>query len=96
MDKSKITQTVNDAEILFKTIMNLYWSYLDSLEKIIQRIPESETEILNDFYQHIQEVQNALDHDISVFQKALNSDMEDLHQIKDKLKIDDIYKKLNK
>ena len=96
MEKSQITQIAKDAEELFKTIMNLYWTYLEGLEKYIQNVPETETKLLNYLDQHMQEVQEALEHDIEVFDKAIQSDSEDLHQIQDKLKVDTIYQKLNK
>ena len=94
MEKNQITKTTQDAEELFKLIMNLYSTYLDSLEAYIANVPETETETLNDLYQHMQDVQSALEHDISIFDKAIQSDLEDLNKLKDKLKIDTIYKKL--
>ena len=94
MEKDQITKTVQGAEELFKLIMNLYSAYLDGLEAYIANIPETETETLNDLYQHMQDVQSALEHDISVFDKAAQSDLEDLNKMKDKLKIDTIYKEL--
>ena len=94
MKKSQITKTTQDAEELFKLIMNLYSTYLDGLEAYIANIPETETETLNDLYQHMQDVQSALEHDISVFDKAVQSDLEDLHQLQDKLKVETIYKEL--
>lgn len=96
MEKAQITQTAKDAEELFKTIMNLYWTYLEGLEKYIQNIPETEAELLNDLNQHMQEVQDSLEHDIAVFDEAIHSDVEDLHKLQDKLKVDTIYQKLNK
>ena len=94
MDINQITQTAQDAETLFKLIMNLYWTYLEGLETYIKSIPETETEILKDLYQHMQEVQNALEHDIGIFEDAIQSDTENLHQLQDQLKIDTIYKSL--
>ena len=94
MNQAQITQTVNNAEELFKIIMKLYWTYLSSLEEYIKSIPETEKDILNELYQHMQDVQGALEHDISVFDKAIQSDLEDLNQLQDKLKIDLIYQKL--
>ena len=96
MEKAQIAQTAKDAEELFKTIMNLYWTYLEGLEKYIQNIPETESELLNGLNQHMQEVQSALEHDIAVFDEAIHSDVEDLHKLQDKLKVDTIYQKLNK
>ena len=96
MLKTKITETAKDAEELFKLIMNLYWTYITSLEEYIQSIPASETATFNEFTEHMLEVQAALEHDIGIFQKAINSDLEDLHQTTDQLKINDIYDKLQK
>ena len=94
MNQSQITQTASEAEELYKIVMNLYWSYLDTLETYIQSIPETETGILNELNKDMQDVQAALEHDISVFEQAIQSDTEDLHQLKDKLKIDTIYENL--
>ena len=96
MEKAQITQTAKDAEELFKTIMNLYWTYLEGLEQYIHSIPETEAGLLNDLNQHMQEVQSALEHDIAIFDEAIHSDAEDLHRLQDKLKVDTIYQKLNK
>jgi hypothetical protein len=94
MTNATITKTAEDAKELFDTIMNLYMEYLNALEALVPKIPDNETEMLKELYIHIGEVQDALDHDISVFQKAVNSDEEDIHKIKDNLKIGDIYKTL--
>ena len=90
----EITAKAKNAEELFKMIMNLYWTYLNALESYIQQIPETETDILNELILHMDEVQTALEHDVGIFQKAVNSDMEDLQTIQDQLKIDTIQKKL--
>lgn len=94
MDKSQITQTASEAEELYKVVMNLYWSYLNTLEIYVQNTPETETMILSELNKEIQEVQSALNHDIAVFQKAIESDTEGLQGLKDKLKIDSIYENL--
>ncbi len=91
-----MTQVAIDAEELYKIVMNLYWTYLENLEKYIEAIPDSEIEILNDLNQHMQEVQSALEHDIGVFEKAVHEDLESIQVVKDRLKIDSIYKKLQK
>ena len=95
MDKSSITQTATEAEELYKIVMNLYWSYLDTLETYIKNIPDTETELLNELEKDMEEVQAALEHDIGVFKDAIQSDTQDLHGLKDKLEIENIYKKLN-
>lgn len=90
----EITATAKGVEELFKMIMNLYWTYLNMLEDYIKKIPETETDVLNELLAHMNEVQNALEHDIGVFQKAIDSDSEDLQKVQDQLKIDVIQKKL--
>jgi hypothetical protein len=90
----EITTKAKNAEELFTLIMNLYWTYLNALEAFAERIPETETAVLNELLDHMEEVQGALEHDISVFQKAIDSDSEDLQNITDQLKIDIIQKKL--
>ncbi len=94
MTNATITQTAQEAKELFDTVMDLYWQYLNTLEAYISKIPDSETGILNELNAHMVDVQNAIEHDISIFENALNSDKQDLHAIKDQLKINDIYKML--
>lgn len=94
MTNATITQTAQEAKELFDIIMDLYSQYLNTLEIYVSKIPDSETGILNDLNAHMVDVQNALEHDISIFENALNSDKQDLQMIKDQLKINDIYKML--
>ena len=92
MINTTITQTAQEAKELFETIMNLYMEYLNALEALASKIPDDETAMLNDLYKHIGEVQKSLEYDISVFEKAVAEDREDINKIKDDLKIGDIYK----
>lgn len=94
MITSTITQTAQEAKELFQIVMDLYWQYLNTLEIYISKIPDSETGILNELNAHMADVQNAIEHDISIFENAINSDKQDLHAIQDQLKINDIYKML--
>jgi hypothetical protein len=94
MINSEATTKAKNAEELFKLVMNLYWTYLNALETLSKRIPETETAVLSELVGHMKEVQKALEHDISVFRKAIDSDSEDLQTIQDQLKIDVIQKKL--
>lgn len=94
MDKTDITSVAQDTEQLFKTIMKLYWSYITNLESYIKNIPETDTEKLNLLNEHMEEVQGALEHDISIFEKAIGDDLEDIHAVQDQLKIAQIYKTL--
>ena len=87
MDNNQIIQTATAAEELLTIIINLYSAHLNALEAYIEKIPENETEVLTDFYNHVSEVQSAMEHDIGLFDKAVNIDNESLHSIKDKLKI---------
>lgn len=96
METAQVTKTAKNAEELFKLIMNMYWTYLNALETFAERIPETETAVLSELVDHMKEVQAALEHDISIFQKAISSDIEDLHKVSDQLKINTIYQKLKK
>jgi len=94
MDTEQFTTTAKNVEELFKIVMKLYWDYLGALERLIRQIPDTETDFLNELAEHMREVQKALEHDISIFQNAISSDIEDLHKVADRLKIDTIYKQL--
>ena len=95
MNNTQLAGTAKNIKDLFNLVMQLYQTYLDALERYMQKIPDTETAVLSDLVEHMQEVQSSLEHDISIFQKAINSDTEDLHKTHDQLKIDTIYKKLN-
>lgn len=96
MDQAQITQITNGAKNLFQAVMGIYETYLDMLEKLIALTPENDTATLGRLDMEVAEIQSALEHDIAVFDKAVQTDLEDVHQLKDKLKINDIYKKLSK
>ena len=81
---------------LFETIMKVYWAQLNALEVYINKIPDTEVALLEEMNELVLEVQASLEHDIGVFTKAINEDSENIHGIQDKLKINDIYEKLNK
>lgn len=94
MNQTQITETAKKADELFRLVMNIYWTYLEKLEVHIQELPETETEKINKLYEHVEEVKSALEHDIALFDEAINSDKEDIQEFNDQLKINDIYKKL--
>jgi len=94
MINTKKTETAEAVQELFKEIMSLYWTYIETLEKIAAFIPDSETVALRELTKLMEEIQTAMEHDIALFQEAANSDLENLHQLQDQLKIDDIHKKL--
>jgi len=95
MENSQITKITDDAVELFKVVMRLYTQYFDTLEIYIKNVPETEVETLQSLNQHLKDVQGALEHDLNVFYDAINRDKEDVGKIKDKLKIESIYKNLN-
>lgn len=94
MEQANIKATVKDAEALFKTIMRLYWDYLNELERFLKTIPEDAVSVIEEINLHIQDVQVAMEHDIGLFQKATDGDMEDIGRFAEQLKIQEIYKKL--
>ncbi len=83
-------------EELFETIMKIYWAQLNALEVYINKIPDTEEVLLEEMNELLLDVQASMEHDIGVFTKAINEDSENLNRIQDKLKINDIYEKLNK
>jgi len=94
MVDSEITKATEDVKKLFEMIMNFYWNYMESLENFMKTVPDTDTVTLNEMVEHMGEVQEALKHDISIFQKAIDSDMEDVQGVKDQLKINTIQDKL--
>ncbi len=94
MSSATAQTIVRDAEELFKIVMDLYAAYLDDVERLIREVPETETQLLGELYAQLGEIQSAMEHDVSVFDRAIQSDREDIHHLKDQLKINDIYKML--
>jgi len=92
--QSKADQIINSADQLFKTVMKFYWTYLDELEAFIEKVPENDQKTISILHEQIEDIQEAIVHDIEVFEKAAENDTEDLNKLQDQLKIDSIYAKL--
>lgn len=82
------------AEELFKIVMDLYSTAFDQLEALMASVPDSRMDLMKELQNQLNELQQAMDHDIALFDQAIHSDLEDLHQIRDRLKINEIYKQL--
>lgn len=85
---------VRDTQELFIIVMDLYAVYLEEIERLIQEVPETEIQLLAALNAELTEIQGALEHDIGIFDHAIQSDLEDIHQFRDQLKINDLYKML--
>ena len=96
MENNTIIKTTKELEELFETIMKVYWAELNTLEVYINKIPDTEEALLDEMNELMSEVQASLEHDIGIFTKAINEDSVSLRNIQDKLKVNDIYEKLNK
>ncbi len=83
-------------EVLYKTTMELYEEYFKMLEVAIEKTPTTDVARLTELNDLVQEGQEALQHDMAIFDKAVATDIESLANMQDKLKIEDIYKKLQK
>ncbi|MBU0577768.1 hypothetical protein KJ742_00840 [Patescibacteria group bacterium] len=96
MKQTQIIETTQAIEELFKITMRLYWDYINALEELSKRVPDSHIGLLETLNTHMQDVQEALQHDIGVFDKAINEDLEEVNKIRENLKIQEIYNTLNK
>ncbi len=96
MNKTQVKQVVQSVENLYKDVMGLYWAYINFLEALAKRTPDEEVDTLMEIHEHIKEIQSAMQHDMGVFEKAMDSDMEEGSKVQEDLKIQDIYKKLKK
>ncbi|MBU0727412.1 hypothetical protein KKA95_01885 [Patescibacteria group bacterium] len=94
MENTQIIATAKAVQELFEEVMKLYWTYLNSLEMYVKRIPDSEIGLIEEANTHIGEVLSAMEHDIDIFDKAVSDDLEATRKIKEELQIDDIYNKL--
>ena len=81
---------------LFEIIIRMYWEQLNTLKTYVNKIPDTEEVLLEEMNELLLDIQTSMEHDIGIFTKAINSDSEDLHSIQDKLRISNIYEKLNK
>ncbi len=80
---------------LLSTVMKLYRHYLDLLERYIESVPETETKLLLELEDHLQEVQGALNHDMNLFDEAVvTEEAPDVRRLKEQLKINAIYQQL--
>ena len=96
MDEKQIVQIGKSAQEFLDVIMNLYWTHLQTLEAYIKRVPATETDTLIQLNEYVNEIQTAMEHDLGLFDKAISTDKEALRGIQDKLKINEIYKQLQK
>jgi len=96
MNLNPAQQVLWDMEVLYKTTMELYENFFKMLEVAIKNTPESEVEKLKEFNALAEEAKQGLESDLAVFDKTLAMDTESIAGMDDKLKIEDIYKKLQK
>lgn len=92
----KANQVIKDADQMFQTVMKFYWAYLDELEGFIKQVPDDNQEIIASLHQQVEDIHEAIIHDMGIFEKAVEQDTEDLGKIQDQLKINNIYDQLNK
>lgn len=94
MPQTTLAATAKTAEELFDLVISLYTKYLDALEVYLDALPEAEVARIREVHEDIKEAQAALEHDLAVFDQAVQEDLEDLNQFQEKLKIQEIYKQL--
>jgi len=96
MNLNPTQQVLWDMEVLYKTTMELYKNFFKMLEAVIEKTPESEIEKLKELNALAEEAKEGLEADLALFDKTLSMDTEALANMQDKLKIEDIYNKLQK
>lgn len=96
MDHQQIQQTMFGMEVLYKATIELYQSYFEALEAAINKTPASDTEKLAELHVLAEEGKQALEDDMALFEKTLSMDAEAINSMQDELKIQSIYKKLQK
>jgi hypothetical protein len=95
MDSNLINQTAYDLNVVYKATMELYENYFQTLDAALKATPDSEIERLQKLNALVQEANDALQHDLAIFDKAISSDAEAIMSMQDELKIQSIYNKLN-
>ena len=94
MSRTLINDTTKAFKELFTEITTLYKVYINMLESYLKQIPDHKIEEIHKINALLDEVLMSLSHDMNIFEQVINSDLENINNIHDKLKIDQIYKKL--
>jgi len=95
MDNQDLHNIAMELQVLYKTTMDLYQEYFNTLEVAIKNTPLEEEEKIRELNDLIDEAQEALNADLVTFAKVVSQDLRNLEEFQDKLQIEDIYKKLN-
>lgn len=93
-EKNENNTVISEVEELFESVMKLYWAYLDQLEHFLHQASEDDHPTISALQEQIDEVQEAILHDVNLFEKAIQQDLEAAHHFQDELKINELYKKL--
>jgi len=96
MDSNQIAEIALGMEVVYKATMELYEGYFTALKAAIDNTPNEEVDKLNELNALALEAEEALEHDLGIFEKALAMDAEELAGVQDELKIQSIYNKLQK
>ncbi|RLB93001.1 MAG: hypothetical protein DRH76_10690 [Deltaproteobacteria bacterium] len=96
MNLNPAQQILWDMEVLYKTTMELYENYFTMLEVAIEKTPTTDVARLTELNDLVQEGQEALQHDMDVFNKAIDSDFETITNMDETLKIEELHNKLKK
>ena len=96
MNMNSTVQTLDKVEELYKATMAMYESYFEMLRVVVEKTPDSETEKLARIAALVDKANESLQADQDMFEKAISTDAEAITGLKDNLKIQNIYKKLQK
>jgi hypothetical protein len=94
MNPNPISQTATGMQMVFKATMELYEGYFQALEAALNATPDSDMQRVTKLRDLVQEAEEALEHDLGIFEKAVSLDAEGLNNMQDELKIASIHKQL--
>ena len=87
-------QTAKGIEVLYEEVMKFYWEYINALEEYAKQLPDNEMELLQSISAHMDDVMQAMEHDIAVFDKAVSQDLEEVKSIQENLEVNKIRNQL--
>ncbi len=96
MNTTSTNTAIQDAETLLRLVTETYQAYFDGLEAFAKTVPDSDTETLSRLSSQIKKAQESMEHDFSLFDKAIFKDKESLQHLREQLKIDELRNSLSK
>lgn len=93
MDNQKLNyqgQLLKDFKTLFRSVVDFYDAYLERLKDETKLLNDNDDEGLSIISKRIDLVTQNMNHDINVFEKVLDEDLENVNEFSTNLKVNNI------